>query len=194
MNYSFAKDLVGIPYIQAKLTFQLKTSHDMELLHLFFIKALLKNASIKEIAIAINFSENEVREEFYKMCNQGYIETDYKTLTKFSYDYLENLDFIETLNNDKHIVFINLLDGKLKKTIIPFEKDYIERQPPKITISKRNVLNEFNSSYFSSNVFNNYNKSQSFLEKIKNIISWKYDFNGKELYSNKEIVYECMDI
>lgn len=183
--------ITGIPYIFGKLEFSINLTYKIELLHLFMIKAIKKGASVEEISEAINFSENEVQHEFNKMCESGYIETDYKTITDFSRKYLELTDFIECLNSSTNYAYMNLIDGSLKKNINKCEDETLNKESPAIKNKlKFTSCNDEAFSYCKANIDEFRNRQIDFLENIRKKIVWRCLVNDKDRYFLSDVVYE----
>lgn len=181
----------GIPYIFGQLQFSVNIDYEIELLHLFLIKAIKKSASISEISEAIGFSENEVREEFYNMCEYGYIEPDYKTLTTFSKEYLELVDFIENLNKELYSVYMNLMDGSLKKNINRNENNCFYKEEPKILFKYYRKCNDQDILFFKSNIQEFSKRSFDFINKVEKKLSWRCRNFQKDTYSDSDLIYVC---
>lgn len=183
----------GIPYVFSQLEFSINKYYEIELLHLFMLKAILKGADVNDISEAINFSENEVSEELYKMCESGYIETDYRTLTKFSYAYLEVFDFVTMINQRHYPVYRNLIDGTLRAHIDKSNDVSINKQKPAID-SKMfawfNKISDGDYMFFTKNIHEFQGKQPEFLKKARLMISWRCLNNGRNSYSMSDLVYE----
>lgn len=182
----------GIPYILSQLEFSINKYYEIELLHLFMLKAILKRADVNDISKAINFSENEVSEELYKMCEYGYIETDYRTLTKFSYAYLEVFDFAAMINQKHYPVYMNLMDGTLKEHIHK-NNDFISKQKPAIGSKEFawfKKISDDDYMFFAKNIHEFQDKPPEFLDKARRMLSWRCLNNGRDSYSGSDLVYE----
>ncbi len=183
----------GIPYIFSQLEFSINKHYEIELLHLFMLKAILKRADVNTISKAINFSENEVLEELYKMCEYGYIETDYRTLTKFSYAYLELFDFATMINQRHYPVYMNLIDRTLKEHIYKNNDGSIIKQKPEInskTFAWFNKISDADYMFFIKNIHEFQDKPHEFLDKARHMLSWRCLNNGRDSYSWSDLVYE----
>ena len=184
---------IGIPYIYGQLEFSIENYHSIDMLHLFLLKTISKGADIKDISKAIKFSENEVREELYKMSEAGYIETDYKTLTDFSQNYLKVYDLMTKLNTKKYSFFINMIDGTLWDSIMEINNNsMINRKEPQINIKKYSFFKPIDDFYYQ--LFKEFipefkSLSPEFLEKNISMLSWKCTISGKNSYSENDLIY-----
>ncbi|MDO4507200.1 MAG: hypothetical protein Q4B64_09640 [Spirochaetales bacterium] len=109
INFIYKNKVLSIPYTKAN---SLKIKEEKDKLHLFFLMAISKNASVADMALALNFSENFICEQLNEMCKLGLLNPDY-SLPVSSIKYLKAIKKLEELKDYDDSQYINLLDWSL---------------------------------------------------------------------------------
>ncbi len=169
-------EIIKIPYIFATLHFSLRPDHQLDLLHHFFIKAISRNASVSNIATAINLPESVVLEEFRQMCNQGYINSGYE-LTDYAREYLDLVSLIDEIQKQCTSLYINLLSGKFSKEISSESIPDAMEVRPKISQAMIENLSFLDIRDFLSTQLNCLrNKTPEFIDKLSDCIALTFNF------------------
>ena len=183
-------EIIKIPYIFATLHFSLRPDHQLDLLHHFFIKAISKNASVSDIATAINLPEKVVLEELRQMCNQGYINSGYE-LTDYAREYLSLVGSIDQIQKQCTSLYINLLSGKFSKEISSEAISETMEVRPKISQTMIENLSFADiKDFLSVNLNCLRGKTQEFIDRLSDCISLEFDFKNQNNFNLNDCDFE----
>ena len=193
-KYVEKEEVLKIPYIFTTLSFSLRPDHELDLLHHFFIKAISKNASVSDIAVAINLPKKVVLEEFTQMCNQGYLNSNYQ-LTDYAKKYLEFVNFIDELKMQTPSFYINLLNKNFVEEIssVPIS-DAIEMSPKVSKSILENIGFSGIKDYLSSHFDSFKNKSSEFIDKLTECMDLQFKFKNDAGFNKKDFDFEYVRV